>query len=154
MALTSYGRYDWHRATLDGYSESGLGAFDLVYGRQRVVNNALALGVQGSFVFTRDWGSLRPHWTVEYRSALDNRGQATINYVMRPAASDYVLDLRSYNDDLLSVGAGVDLQLDNGWMSRRMPPCSRMPGLSEASCSRRRSRMRASNSGTRKGLTM
>ncbi|WP_057636915.1 autotransporter domain-containing protein [Stenotrophomonas ginsengisoli] len=116
MALTSYGRYDWHRATLDGYSESGLGAFDLVYGRQRVVNNALALGVQGSFQLTRDWGSLRPHWTVEYRSALDNRGQATINYVMRPAASDYVLDLRSYNDDLLSLGAGMDLQLDSGWL--------------------------------------
>ncbi len=116
MALTSYGRYDWHRATLDGYSESGLGAFDLVYGRQRVVNNALALGVQGSFQLTRNWGSLRPHWTVEYRSALDNRGQATINYVMRPAASDYVLDLRSYNDDLLSLGAGMDLQLDSGWL--------------------------------------
>ncbi|MGN0863537.1 MAG: hypothetical protein ACI4N1_09515, partial [Stenotrophomonas koreensis] len=65
---------------------------------------------------TRDWGSLRPHWTVEYRSALDNRGQATINYVMRPAASDYVLDLRSYNDDLLSLGAGMDLQLDSGWL--------------------------------------
>ena len=116
MALTSYGRYDWHRATLDGYSESGLGAFDLVYGRQRVVNNALALGVQGSFQLTRDWGSLRPHWTVEYRSALDNRGQATINYVMRPAATDYRLDLRSYNDDLLSLGAGMDLQLDSGWL--------------------------------------
>ena len=116
MALTSYGRYDWHRATLDGYSESGLGAFDLVYGRQRVVNNALALGVQGSFQLTRDWGSLRPHWTVEYRSALDNRGQATINYVLRPATTDYRLDLRSYNDDLLSLGAGMDLQLDSGWL--------------------------------------
>ena len=116
MTLTSYGRYDWHRATLDGYSESGLGAFDLVYGRQRVVNNALALGVQGSFQFTRDWGSLRPHWSLEYRSALDNRGQATINYVLRPAATDYRLDLRSYNDDLLSLGAGMDLQLDSGWL--------------------------------------
>jgi len=39
-----------------------------------------------------------------------------VNYVQRPTASDYVLAMRSYNDDALSVGAGVDLQFDSGWM--------------------------------------
>lgn len=24
--------------------------------------------------------------------------------------------MRSYNDDMLSIGAGMDLQLDNGWL--------------------------------------
>ena len=39
-----------------------------------------------------------------------------MNYVQRPQASDYVLAMRSYSDDTLSLGAGLDLQLDSGWM--------------------------------------
>ncbi len=114
--LTSYGRYDGHRAGLDGYREHGLGAFDLTYGRQDIDNSSVALGIEGNHAFQGERVSWRPHWNVEYRKALENRSEATMNYVQRPNASDYVLAMRSYNDDALSIGAGVDLQLDSGWM--------------------------------------
>jgi len=116
LSLTGYGRYDGHRATLDGYRERGLDAYDLVYGRQRVDNSALAVGLEGSLTFQRERLSWRPHWRVEYRSALENRGDVAVNYVQRPRDADYVLAMRSYNDDMLSLGAGMDLQLDNGWL--------------------------------------
>ncbi|MCS4278148.1 autotransporter domain-containing protein [Stenotrophomonas rhizophila] len=114
--LTSYGRYDGHRARLDGYREHGLDAFDLSYGRQDIDNSSVALGIEGNHAFQGKRVSWRPHWNVEYRKALENRSEATMNYVQRPNASDYVLAMRSYNDDALSIGAGVDLQLDSGWM--------------------------------------
>lgn len=114
--LTSYSRYDGHRATLQGYREQGLAALDLAYGRQTVENNSLALGVEGTHAIKGDAGSWRPFWGVEYRKALDNASDVSMNYVQRPQADDYVLAMRSYNDDTLALRAGVDLQLDSGWM--------------------------------------
>ena len=114
--LTSYGRYDGHRAELEAYREHGLDALDLAYGRQDVSTSSLALGLEGTHAFKGDRLSWRPHWSVEYRTALENRSDVAMNYVQRPRASDYVLAMRSYNDDALSVGAGVDLQFDSGWM--------------------------------------
>jgi len=116
MTLTGYGRYDGHRATLDGYRERGLGIYDLGYGRQKVDNSALAVGLEGSLGIKRERLNWRPHWSIEYRSALENRGDVTMNYLQRPQGTDYVLAMRSYNDDMLALGAGMDLQLDSGWM--------------------------------------
>lgn len=98
------------------YRESGLGAFDLAYGDQRVDNSALAVGLEGNHAFTGTRTSWRPFWTVEYRKALDNQSDVTVNYVQRPLANDYTLSMRSYNDDALALGAGLDLQTDSGWM--------------------------------------
>ena len=114
--LTGYGRYDGQRATLDGYAESGLGALDLAYGEQGVDTSALAVGLEGSHAFKGLRSQWRPFWTVEYRQALENQGSVDINYVRQPLAQDYRLALRSYNDDALALGAGLDLQLDSGWM--------------------------------------
>ncbi|WP_372018405.1 autotransporter domain-containing protein [Pseudoxanthomonas sp. 10H] len=116
MGLTGYGRYDGHRSELDAYRESGLGQYDLAYGRQRVDNSALAVGLEGDHPFKGDQASWRPFWTVEYRLALENQGDATMNYVQRPLGNDYTMSMRSYNDDTLALGAGMDLQLDSGWM--------------------------------------
>src|SRR5690349_15288117 len=107
MSLAGYGRYDGHRSDLDAYAERGLGVYDLAYGAQRVDNSALAVGVEGNHPFKGERTSWRPFWSVEYRKALENHGNAAINYVQRPLASDYTLAMRSYNDDMLALGAGL-----------------------------------------------
>jgi len=114
--LTTYGRYDGHKAELDPYREHGLGVYDLSYGRQDVESNALAVGLEGTHAFKTDRVTWRPYWSLEYRTALDDRSDVAMNYVQRPVARDYLLAMHSYNDDTLSVGAGVDLQFDSGWM--------------------------------------
>jgi outer membrane autotransporter protein len=116
MSLTGYGRYDGQRSELDGYAETGLGLYDLYYGRQRVDNSALAVGLEGDHPFKGDRASWRPFWSVEYRLALENQGDVAINYVQRPLGNDYTMAMRSYNDYALALGAGMDLQLDSGWM--------------------------------------
>jgi len=114
--LTTYGRYDGHKAELDPYREHGLGVYDLSYGRQDVESSALAVGLEGTHAFKTARVTWRPYWSLEYRTALDDRSDVAMNYVQRPVARDYLLAMHSYNDDTLSVGAGVDLQFDSGWM--------------------------------------
>mgnify|MGYP003583199126 CR=1 FL=1 len=116
MTLTGYGRVDGSRTTLDAYRESGLGVYDLSYGRQRVRNSALAVGMEGSHPLAGDAARYRPFWNIEYRQALDNNSSVDINYVTRPADRDYVLGVRSYNDDAFAVGAGLDVEFGSGWL--------------------------------------
>lgn len=113
--LTGYGRYDATRMRLDAYRESGLGIYDLRYASQDVENDTMALGVENRYAFKRASSLWRPYWKLEYRQALQNQGDAAINYVVAPRASDYLLGLRSYNDDVLSLGGGLDIDFDSGW---------------------------------------
>jgi hypothetical protein len=114
--ITGYGRVEGHRATLDPYQETGLGIFDLRYGQQEMTNHALAAGIEGDHPIKGERASWRPFWGLEYRKALENRGDVSVNYVQRPASRDYTLSTSSYYDDLLLLRAGIDLQLNSGWM--------------------------------------
>jgi uncharacterized protein YhjY with autotransporter beta-barrel domain len=113
--LTTYGRFDASRTTLDAYREHGLGIYDLDYREQTVDSRTVAVGLEGSYA--RSWGAraFRPFWSVEYRDSLRNDGDAAINYVVQPVSTDYRLGLRSYNDDMFALGGGFDLELAKGW---------------------------------------
>ena len=113
--LTGYGRLDASRTTLDTYRETGLGIYDLIYAEQDVDSSTAAVGVEGRYDFWTEVAMVRPFWTLEWRQALQNRGNAGINYVVQPNTSDYVLGLRSYNDNVAALGAGVDIGFGNGW---------------------------------------
>ena len=115
MNLTGYGRLDASRTTLDGYRETGLGIYDLQYARQKIENSTAALGLEGRHSFKTESAMLRPFWMVEWRQALQNQSAAGINYVVLPRGSDYMLALRSYNEDVAALGAGLDVGFDNGW---------------------------------------
>ncbi len=116
MALTGYGRFDASRTTLQAYREYGLDIYDLAYRRQVVENSALALGIEGSYQPGGANGRYRPFWTLEYRQALEDKGEAAMNYVVWPHPTDYRLGMQSYNDNALSLSAGLDVKLRQGWL--------------------------------------
>lgn len=116
MALTGYGRVDASRTTLEAYREFGLDIYDLAYRRQTVENSAVAVGVEGSYQFGGETGRYRPFWTLEYRQALEDKGEAAMNYVVWPHPTDYRLGMDSYNDNALSLSAGLDVKLRPGWL--------------------------------------
>ena len=116
MMLTGYGRLDASRTKLDGYREHGLGIYDLSYGSQTVENSGASLGVEGSFPIVTTRGNVfRPYWMLEYRESLDNRSDVDLNYVIMPVANGYNLGLRSYGDNALTYGAGLDMDFSAGW---------------------------------------
>ncbi|QIL19344.1 autotransporter domain-containing protein [Thermomonas sp. HDW16] len=114
-AYTGYGRLDSSRTTLDAYREAGLGIYDLQYAKQDVDSSTAALGVEGRYAFSTDTAMIRPYWMLEWRQSLQNNADAGINYVVLPRSGDYLLGLRSYNDDVASFGAGIDMAFGNGW---------------------------------------
>ncbi|WP_268828184.1 MULTISPECIES: autotransporter domain-containing protein [Lysobacter] len=116
LSLTGYGRLDSSRSKLDAYREHGLGIYDLSYGSQTVENSGAALGVEGSFPIVTTRGNVfRPYWMLEYRDSIDNRSDVNLNYVILPAANDYILGMRSYGDNALTYGAGMDMEIARGW---------------------------------------
>jgi outer membrane autotransporter protein len=115
-ALTGYGRLDGSRTTLEAYRESGLGVLDLAYREQTIDSSNLAFGIEGGRWFKHRGTGLRPFGLIEYRAALQNSGDQAMNYVLNPATSDYILSLRSFNDDAWVLGAGLDIDLPAGWL--------------------------------------
>ncbi|NUO77196.1 MAG: autotransporter domain-containing protein [Lysobacter sp.] len=115
MTLTSYGRFDASRTRLDAYREFGLGIYDLSYGSQTVKNNGVAVGLEGSYLVQGSKGVFRPYWMLEYRDAISNSSDVDLNYVVMPVANDYTIGLRSYGDNALMYGGGVDMDIAQGW---------------------------------------
>ncbi|HZX75581.1 autotransporter domain-containing protein [Lysobacter sp.] len=116
MTLTGYGRLDASRTRLDAYREQGLGLYDLAYGSQTVESSGASLGVEGSFpILTARGDVVRPYWMLEYRESLDNRSDVDLNYVILPVDDGYALGMRSFGDNALTYGGGIDLDLAAGW---------------------------------------
>ena len=92
-------------------------------------NSAVALGLEGAYLAGDGEGRVRPFRNVEYRQAMHDKGAAPLNYVVGPRARDGRLDMHSYDDNALSIAAGMDVRLQRGWllslllgMSRRAAP--------------------------------
>ena len=132
MSLTGYGRLDASRTTLDAYREHGLALYDLAYREQVVDNRTAAIGLEGQWQLG-EAGRVRPFWSVEYREALEDKGDAAINYVLMPAATDYRLRMSSYNDNALSLSAGLDVTLRRGWLLSLLLGHEQARNASEAS---------------------
>ncbi|MBZ4039633.1 autotransporter domain-containing protein [Novilysobacter selenitireducens] len=132
MSLTGYGRVDTSRTTLEAYREYGLALYDLAYREQVVDHSAAAIGLEGQWQLG-EAGRVRPFWSVEYRQALEDKGDAAINYVLMPAATDYRLRMSSYNDNALSLSAGLDLTLRRGWLLSLLLGHEQARNASEAS---------------------
>ncbi|MBS0214168.1 MAG: IPT/TIG domain-containing protein [Proteobacteria bacterium] len=113
--LTGYGRVEGSRTTLDAYRENGLGIYDLAYRSQRIETSLAAVGVEGSYHGKLGRHAFRPFWSLEYRDALSNSGNAELNYVVQPTAGDYLLALHGYADRTFAFGGGFDLELARGW---------------------------------------
>jgi len=133
MTLTGYGRVEASRTTLDAYRETGLDLYDLDYRRQVVRNSAVALGLEGAYLAGDGEGRVRPFWNIEYRQAIDDKGAAYLNYVVGPRAQDYRLDMHSYNDNALSMAAGMDVRLQRGWLLSLLLGHEQTRGSSRAS---------------------
>jgi uncharacterized protein YhjY with autotransporter beta-barrel domain len=113
--MAGYARVDASRSKLDAYRETGLGIYDLSYTSQTVDNSTVSLGVEGGGQWLTSSGVMRPFWMLEYRLAVDNRSDVGINYVVLPNATDYVLGMRSYADDALVWGGGIDMDITSRW---------------------------------------
>ena len=92
----------------------------------------VSAGLEGRHEWLTSSGAMRPWWTLEYRQAIENRSDVGINYVVLPEASDYVLGLRSFADDGVVLGLGLDITITRGWQLALMGRHERVRGIGRA----------------------
>lgn len=118
LLLTSYGRLDMARASLDGYTETGDVVYALDYDRQTVETSTATLGLLAQWTLKRPYGTWAPLLRAEYGRDLHGASRATMHYADVLRAPIYQATLIDQARDHATLGAGVALQWRGGWMLR------------------------------------
>ncbi|WP_342730798.1 Ig-like domain repeat protein [Bradyrhizobium sp. B117] len=112
--LSSYGRLDVVRATLDGYSETGSSAWALSYDRMNTTSIASVLGGRLAYPILQSWGVLTPAVRAEWRHAFDGGYVQGLNYVdLVGLTSGYALSGTSTARDTMTGGLSVRADVGN-----------------------------------------
>lgn len=107
--LGGYVRYDHVRVRLDGYAEGGTTTFRLTYGAADQTVGSAVLGGRAALPFPLPWAVVTPSVRAEYRHRMSGAWSQSMTYTDVPGTS-YDAAFESRRDDLVSVGAGVDVR--------------------------------------------
>jgi len=118
MLISPYGRFDFARATLDGYTEHGDDVYDLHYERSTVKTSTGVLGLRAQWVVKRDYGVWMPQLRAEFRHDFQGASVAAMRYADLLGGPLYQAVLGNTTRNHTLVGAGVMLQTLKGWSMR------------------------------------
>ncbi|WP_198292862.1 Ig-like domain-containing protein [Hoeflea sp. 108] len=115
--ISPYGRLDFSRSWLDGYTESGSGAGLLRYGSQTVDTVSGIAGLRVEYAVTTDWGTLKPGARIEYVHDFAGSSQVSLGYA-DTGGLDYVFQTEGKGSDYVTLGASLDAALSGSWTAR------------------------------------
>jgi outer membrane autotransporter protein len=110
--VSPYGRVDFSRSWLDGFTESGGGIYGLTYGEQTVDVLSGVLGIRASYNVPMGWGILRPGVRAEYTHDFAGSSRASLGYTDL-GGLPYWIELDPAQKDHLTLGLSLDFQFDN-----------------------------------------
>ncbi len=108
--VSPYARLQYTRTWLDGFSESGAGAFSLAYAPQTVTQVVTAAGLRGERTVPARWGVLRLQGRIEYAQTLSDSGTAHVGYA-DTADDTWRVALTETSRQAMTVGTGIDFLL-------------------------------------------
>lgn len=114
LMLAPYGRVQFSATSLRHYAETGAGIYNLAYANQRVNTLAAVLGLRGQYGVPMSWGALRLTSRVEYSDAVRRDSVAKLGYADL-ADDTYTVNVLGLEQNKLSVEAGVEFMLHQGW---------------------------------------
>lgn len=115
LQLTPYGRIEWARAGLDGYTEQGDGIHALSYQRQTVVTSTASAGLLAQFTVKREYGVWTPQVRAEYGRDLEGTSEAFMRYADLLDGTVYRTSLQQRSRNRTLLGGGLSLQTRAGW---------------------------------------
>ncbi|PWK85924.1 outer membrane autotransporter protein [Fulvimonas soli] len=110
MLVSPYGRFDFARASLDGYTEHGDDIYALRYDGQTVKTSTGVLGLRAQWLAKRDYGVWMPQLRVEFRHDFQGASTAAMRYADLLGGPLYRASLDNTSRNHTLVGAGVMLQ--------------------------------------------
>ncbi|PJZ04257.1 autotransporter domain-containing protein [Pantoea rodasii] len=108
--VSPYARLQYTRTWLDGFSESGAGAFSLAYAPQTVAQVVTTAGVRGERTVPARWGVMRLLARIEYAQTLSDSGTARVGYA-DTADDTWRVALTEASRQAMMVGTGIDFLL-------------------------------------------
>ncbi|MBA8879178.1 uncharacterized protein YhjY with autotransporter beta-barrel domain/carbon monoxide dehydrogenase subunit G [Phyllobacterium myrsinacearum] len=112
--ISPYGRFDFSRSWLNGFTEKSGGAYALKYGDQTVDTLSGILGLRIEYTIPMDWGALKPGARAEYTHDFEGSSQIRLGYA-DTAGLPYDLSTESSGSDYVTLGLSLDAQLDTDW---------------------------------------
>ncbi|UGX88462.1 putative Ig domain-containing protein [Phyllobacterium meliloti] len=112
--VSPYGRFDFSRSWLNGFTEKSGGAYALKYGDQTVDTLSGILGLRMEYTIPMEWGALKPGARAEYTHDFEGSSQIRLGYA-DTAGLPYDLNTESSGSDYVTLGLSLDAQLDTDW---------------------------------------
>ena len=112
--ISPYGRAEFSRSWLDGFTETGGGIYGLTYGDQTIDTLSGVLGIRASYAIPMDWGVLKPGARAEYTHDFAGSSRASLGYT-DIGGLPYSIDVRPTVRDYVTLGLSLDMQFDSGW---------------------------------------
>lgn len=112
--VSPYGRVDFSRSRIEGFTEFDAGAYSLAYGDQRVDSLSANLGLRAYDTIELPIGLLRPELRGEYGYDFAGRSSMMLGYADFRSRTYSTLAGRSARHNL-EVSLLLDLQMAGGW---------------------------------------
>ncbi len=112
--ISPYGRLEFSRSWLDGFSEQGGGMYGLTYGNQSIDTFSGVLGLRANMSFEMDWGVLKPGLRAEYVHDFEGSSKIRLGYTDL-ATLPYEIDVLAKERDYATLGLSLEFQFENEW---------------------------------------
>ncbi|TKT69198.1 autotransporter outer membrane beta-barrel domain-containing protein [Aquamicrobium sp. LC103] len=110
LLISPYGRLSGSRSTLDAFTETGAGMWNLTYGEQRIDTLSGTLGLRLEYAISTDWGALKPRGRLEYTHDFEGTSRASLGYA-DIGTPPYELDIEGFSRNHLAIGLGLDARI-------------------------------------------
>lgn len=112
--VSPYGRLDFSKSWLDGFTEKGGDSYALKYGDQTADTLSGIIGLRLEYTMLTDWGVLKPGARVEY--VHDFAGSSTVNLGYADIDGlPYALKTEESDSDYVTLGASLNAAFENDW---------------------------------------
>lgn len=114
LLLSPYLRAEIAWSQLNGFTETGGGHYNLIYGEQTVFTLGTVLGLRTEYTIPVSWGVLVARGRLEYTHNFSSNSDAAMGYADLGNGLPYELVVDPLGGDYATVGLGLDARMENG----------------------------------------
>ena len=114
--VSPYGRIEASWTQLDGFTETGAGAYNLTYDEQTVSTLSGVLGIRAEYGIPVGWGLVKARARAEYTHDFAGSSRASMGYADLANGFPYSFDVEAFDRDYIGLGVGLETTFQNGWL--------------------------------------
>ncbi|WP_273786803.1 autotransporter domain-containing protein, partial [Brucella intermedia] len=113
--LSPYLRGEAAHTSLESFSETGGGIYNLSYGDQTADLLSVTIGLRAEYTIPMSWGELKPKARFEYSHDFAGSSRVKLGYTDIGGILPYTIDADAGAKDKLKIEAGFDARIHDNW---------------------------------------